>query len=53
MTSHDLAKILLLMPDGIVIGRQVGQGSHEGQDEELQNVEQGKEDESGEIHLIF
>lgn len=53
MTSHELARKLLTMPDLPVIGRQVGQGSNEQQDEPLDDVILGSDDLGGTIELHF
>ena len=39
MTSHELARQLLALPDVPVIGRNVGQGSNEAGDEDLAAIE--------------
>jgi hypothetical protein len=39
MTSHELARQLLALPDVVVIGKQVGQGSNEAGDEDLAAIE--------------
>jgi hypothetical protein len=55
MTSHELARQLLALPDVIVIGKQTGQGSNEGGDDDLADVQfaPAAANDSARIELIF